>query len=84
METMRMYRIWAGKPSYRVMEHQCGRRFAASTIHIALRVFGFGKSISISIIEPLNPRSPSVATLLDSAWQEQSSPPEFHHHQIHS
>lgn len=36
METLRMYRIWAGKPSYRVMEHQCGRRFAASTIHSAL------------------------------------------------
>jgi hypothetical protein len=36
METLRMYRIWAGKPSYRVMEHQCGRRFAASTIHAAL------------------------------------------------
>ena len=36
MDTLRMYRIWAGKPSYRVMEHQCGRRFAASTIHSAL------------------------------------------------
>jgi hypothetical protein len=36
METLRMYRVWAGKPSYRVMEHQCGRRFAASTIHSAL------------------------------------------------
>jgi hypothetical protein len=36
METLRMYRIWAGKPSYRVMEHQCGRRFAASTIYSAL------------------------------------------------
>ena len=35
-EHLRMYRIWAGKPSYRVMEHQCGRRFAASTIHSAL------------------------------------------------
>lgn len=35
METLRMYRIWAGKPSYRAMEHQCGRRFAASTIHSA-------------------------------------------------
>jgi hypothetical protein len=36
MENLRMYRIWAGKPSYRVMEHKCGRRFAASTIHSAL------------------------------------------------
>jgi hypothetical protein len=37
MDTLRMYRIWAGKPSYRVMEHQCARRFAASTIHAALK-----------------------------------------------
>jgi hypothetical protein len=36
IETLRMYRIWAGKPSYRAMEHQCGRCFAASTIHSAL------------------------------------------------
>jgi hypothetical protein len=36
MNTLRMFRIWAGKPSYRVMEHQCGRRFAASTICTAL------------------------------------------------
>jgi hypothetical protein len=37
MDTLRMYRIWAGKPSYRVMERQCGRRFAASTIYTALQ-----------------------------------------------
>jgi hypothetical protein len=37
METLRMYRLWAGKPSYRVMEHRCARRFAASTIYTALR-----------------------------------------------
>ena len=37
MDILRMYRIWAGKPSYRVMEHQCARRFAASTIHAALK-----------------------------------------------
>jgi hypothetical protein len=36
MNALRMFRIWAGKPSYRVMEHQCGRRFAASTICTAL------------------------------------------------
>jgi hypothetical protein len=37
MDTLRMYRIWAGKPSYRALEHQCGRRFAASTFHAALK-----------------------------------------------
>jgi hypothetical protein len=37
MDTLRMFRIWAGKPSYRVMERQCGRRFAASTICTALQ-----------------------------------------------
>lgn len=33
---LRMYHIWAGKPSYRAMARQCGQRFAASTIHAAL------------------------------------------------
>jgi hypothetical protein len=41
METLRTYRKWAGKPSYRVMEHvtknQYGQHFAASTIHAALK-----------------------------------------------
>jgi hypothetical protein len=37
MDAMRMYRVWAGKPSYRVMERQCGRSFAASTICTALQ-----------------------------------------------
>jgi hypothetical protein len=41
MGILRMYRIWAGKPSYRGMEHAIknrpGQRFAASTIHAALK-----------------------------------------------
>jgi hypothetical protein len=37
MNTLRMYRTWAGKPSYRTMEHRCDRRFAASTIYTALQ-----------------------------------------------
>jgi hypothetical protein len=37
VECLRNYRIWAGKPSFRVMERRCGRRFAASTICTALR-----------------------------------------------
>lgn len=37
MGTLRMYHIWAGKPSYRTLEHQSGRRFAASTFHAALK-----------------------------------------------
>jgi hypothetical protein len=37
MDTLRMYRIWAGHPSYRVMQLQCSNRFAASTICTALR-----------------------------------------------
>jgi len=36
MDSVRMYWIWAGKPSYRVMERRCDRRFAASTLHAAL------------------------------------------------
>ena len=37
MDALRMFRIWAGEPSYREMERRCGRRFAASTICTALR-----------------------------------------------
>jgi hypothetical protein len=37
MDALRMYRVWAGKPSYRVMQRQCNNRFAASTIYTALR-----------------------------------------------
>jgi hypothetical protein len=41
MHIFRTYRKWAGEPSYRVMENvmknQCGQRFAASTIHAALK-----------------------------------------------
>jgi hypothetical protein len=37
MDTLRMYRIWAGNPSYRVMQLRCSNRFAASTICTALR-----------------------------------------------
>ncbi len=36
VDVLRSYRIWAGKPSYRTMRDQCGRRFATSTIHCAL------------------------------------------------
>lgn len=36
MDVLRRYRVWAGKPSYRTMRDQCGRRFATSTIHAAL------------------------------------------------
>ena len=37
MDTLRSFRIWAGKPSFRVMERQCDRRFAASTLCTALQ-----------------------------------------------
>ena len=40
MEALRTYRIWAGKPSYRVMENvirnQCSQHYASSTLHSAL------------------------------------------------
>lgn len=36
MDALRRYYIWAGKPSYRVMSGKCSR-FAASTIHSALK-----------------------------------------------
>jgi hypothetical protein len=36
MDVLRLYWVWAGRPSYRVMAHQCGLRFAAATLHAAL------------------------------------------------
>ena len=36
METLRLYRVWAGAPSYRAMARPGGSRVAASTIHSAL------------------------------------------------
>jgi hypothetical protein len=40
MDALRTYRIWAGEPSYRVMENvirnQCSRHYASSTLHSAL------------------------------------------------
>jgi hypothetical protein len=41
MDTLRTYRIWAGKPSYRAMEsvikNQRSQHFASSTLHAALK-----------------------------------------------
>ena len=37
MDALRGFRAWAGKPSFRAMERQCARRFAASTMCAALR-----------------------------------------------
>lgn len=37
LDCLRNYRIWAGKPSFRVMERRCDRRYAASTLCTALR-----------------------------------------------
>ena len=40
MDALRAFRVWAGKPSYRVMEsvikNQCSQHFSSSTIHAAL------------------------------------------------
>lgn len=37
VDCLRRYRIWAGQPSFRVMERRCDRRFAASTLCTALK-----------------------------------------------
>lgn len=37
MDSLRGFRAWAGQPSFRAMERQCARRFAASTMCTALR-----------------------------------------------
>jgi hypothetical protein len=36
MERLRLFWLWAGRPSYRSMARQCGNRYAASTLHTAL------------------------------------------------
>jgi hypothetical protein len=37
MDALRMFRVWAGEPSYREMERRCGGRYAASTLCTALK-----------------------------------------------
>ena len=37
MNVLRKYRLWAGNPSFRVMQRQCDHRFAASTICAAMQ-----------------------------------------------
>jgi hypothetical protein len=37
MNAVRKYRLWAGNPSLRRMQSQCGNRFAASTLCTALK-----------------------------------------------
>jgi hypothetical protein len=37
MDALRSFWVWAGRPSYRAMARQCGNRYAASTLHGALR-----------------------------------------------
>lgn len=41
MNALRTYRLWAGNPSYRVMEHiisqQCPQKYGSSTLHTALK-----------------------------------------------
>lgn len=37
MGALRAFWMWAGRPSYRMMAQQCGNRYAASTLHGALR-----------------------------------------------
>ena len=37
MDVVREYRLWAGNPSLRRMQSQCGNRFAASTLCTALK-----------------------------------------------
>jgi hypothetical protein len=37
VDALREYRLWAGNPSLRRMQSQCGNRFAASTLCTALR-----------------------------------------------
>lgn len=36
LDTLRRFRVWAGRPSYRAMARQCGNRYAPSTLHGAL------------------------------------------------
>jgi hypothetical protein len=37
MDALRAFWVWTGRPSYRIMAEQCGNRYAASTLHGALR-----------------------------------------------
>jgi hypothetical protein len=74
MDALRTYRIWAGKPSFRVMERQCGRSFAASTLCTALQ----GNDLpSMSMVQAIiaacgGPEKDQVA--FTSAWRRITLP----------
>ena len=75
MEALRLYHIWAGKPSYRTMERQCGRRFAASTICTALRS---NKLPSLDLVQAVIAACGGTEEhkkAFASAWRSTGAPP---------
>ena len=78
MDTLRMYRVWAGKPSYRAMEHVIknhpAQRFAASTIHAALKSDGLPTLQMVAAIITACGGSDAHQQTFASTWRRLTMP----------
>ena len=69
MDALRRFRVWAGKPSFRAMERQCGRRFAASTMGAALRTDALPTLDMVHAIVTGCGGSPRHVHVFSTAWR---------------
>jgi hypothetical protein len=74
VQILQRYRAWAGNPSYRVMERQCDRRFAASTIHTALHCEGLPSLEMVQAIVKGCRGSHAHLVAFTSAWRRFGMP----------
>jgi hypothetical protein len=73
MQTLRKYRKWAGEPSFRAMEYlikmRRGQRFAASTIHAALKGEDLPSLQKVQAIVTACGGSDSDQQMFTTAWR---------------
>jgi hypothetical protein len=74
MDALRGFRAWAGKPSFRAMERQCARRFAASTLCTALRADALPSLEMVHAIVTGCGGSPRHIHAFATAWRGLSLP----------
>ena len=74
MDALRGFRAWAGKPSFRAMERQCARRFAASTLCTALRADALPSLEMVHAIVTGCGGSPRHVHAFATAWRGLSLP----------
>jgi hypothetical protein len=87
METLRTYRIWAGKPSYRAManviKNQCSQHFASSTIHAALQSDDLPALQLVQAVITACGGSDAHQQMFTSAWRRLTMPQQDDAQQSH-